>query len=131
MDREAWRAAVHGVAERWTRLSRVSSTTTSELLCPEAQSEAGRLFLSPAVSPRVFCSQVPTCQAFVTGVGTREPVPLAGEGGAETVSPMQPRCRFRSPAEGGGGSPTQRQPEPRGSIYSPSPVPKGGDFLPG
>ena len=52
----------------------------SELLCPEA----GRLFPEPCCLPQVFCSQVPTCQAFVTGVGTREPVPLAGEGGAET-----------------------------------------------
>ena len=29
MDREAWRAAVHGVAQSWTRLKRLSSSSSS------------------------------------------------------------------------------------------------------
>ena len=28
MDREAWRAVVHGIAESWTRLSDSATTTT-------------------------------------------------------------------------------------------------------
>ena len=28
MDREAWRAAIHGVAKSWTRLKRLSSSST-------------------------------------------------------------------------------------------------------
>ena len=33
MDREAWRAAVHGVAKRWTWLKRHSSSSTEVLEC--------------------------------------------------------------------------------------------------
>ena len=32
MDREAWRAAVHGVAKSWTRLSDWTDTDTDEVL---------------------------------------------------------------------------------------------------
>ena len=31
MDREAWRAAIHGVAQSWTRLKRLSSSSSSSI----------------------------------------------------------------------------------------------------
>jgi len=30
MDREAWRAAIHGVAQSWTRLKQLSSSSNSK-----------------------------------------------------------------------------------------------------
>ena len=35
MDREAWRAAVHGVTKSWTRLSKLSEqhTAIADILC--------------------------------------------------------------------------------------------------
>ena len=33
MDREAWHAAVHGVAKSWTRLKRLSSSSSNISLC--------------------------------------------------------------------------------------------------
>ena len=33
-DREVWRAATHGVAKSWTRLSTHNSTTSSKIILP-------------------------------------------------------------------------------------------------
>ena len=48
MDREAWRAAIHGVAKSWTRLS--DFTFTSTMIEDESESES-RSVVSNSLRP--------------------------------------------------------------------------------
>ena len=54
MDREAWRAAVHGVAKSWTRLKRLSSRLVITFL-PKSK----RLLISWLQSPSAMILEPP------------------------------------------------------------------------